>query len=175
MKDHRLRHSDAANGEREVKAMDEYSIIPFEKEHVGLVIAFEKELRVQEPDTYYWEPDEEYRPALLRSFTDERFNTAVSFIAVKGGRVIGRIDASLIASRSDAVCCSAYLDWICVLKSERHTGVAQALLDALRAELKARNVSLLIALMANNDEAQRFYRAVEGASIHDEGIWIDIR
>lgn len=157
------------------KAMDEFSIIPFEREHVGPVIAFEEELRLQEPDTYYWEPDEEYRRALLRSFEDERFNTAVSFIAVRGGRVIGRIDASLISSRSDAMCCSAYLDWICVLKSERHTGAARALLAALRAELRARNVSLLIALMANNDEAQRFYRAVDGASIHDEGIWIDIR
>nr|WP_297703955.1 hypothetical protein [uncultured Butyrivibrio sp.] len=41
-------------------------------------------------------------------------------------------------------------------------------------ELKAKNVSLLIALMANNDEAQRFYKSVEGASIHDQGIWMDI-
>ena len=44
----------------------------------------------------------------------------------------------------------------------------------LRKELKTKNVSLLIALMANNDEAQRFYKSVEGASIHDQGIWMDI-
>ena len=67
-----------------------------------------------------------------------------------------------------------YLDWICVLKNERHNKVAQALLDTLRKELKTKNVSLLIALMANNDEAQRFYNSVEGASIHDQGIWMDI-
>ena len=44
----------------------------------------------------------------------------------------------------------------------------------LRKELKKQGVGLLIALMANNDEAQRFYRNVENASIHDTGIWMDI-
>lgn len=147
----------------------------FEKEDIEKVISFELELRHQEPDTYYWDPDEKYVKQLKQSFDDPRFNTALSFIALKGNNVIGRIDASLISSRSDASCFSAYLDWICVLKSERHNQVAQALLNALRNECKEQGVGLLIALMANNDEAQRFYKNVEGASIHDTGIWIDIK
>lgn len=151
-----------------------FEIKRFEKDDVGRVIAFERELRIQEPDTYYWEPDETYRKQLERSFRDERFNTAISLIAVKEDRVIGRIDASLISSRSDASCFSAYMDWICVLKSERHHKVAQALLEALRSECKRQGVGVLIALMANNDEAQRFYRHIENASIHDTGIWMDI-
>jgi len=32
----------------------------------------------------------------------------------------------------------------------------------------------LIALMAENDEAQRFYKNVKNASVHDTGIWINI-
>ena len=152
-----------------------FEIKKFEKEDIRKVIAFEQELRKQEPDTYYWEPDEAYARQLEQSFDDPRFNTALSFIALKDGRVIGRIDASLIASRSDASCFSAYLDWICVLKSERHHQVAQALLRVLKAECRARGAGLLIALMANNEEAQRFYRNVEDASIHDTGIWIDIK
>lgn len=154
--------------------MEDFKIIPFEEKHIEMVIEYEKELRKQEPDTYYWEPDEEYKAALVNSFTDSRFNTAVSYIAVRDEKVIGRIDASLISSRSDAACCSAYLDWICVLKNERHDKVAQALLNTLRTDLKARNVAVLIAFMANNDEAQRFYKSVERASIHDQGIWMDI-
>ena len=154
--------------------MKNFFVIPFEKKHIDAVIEYEKELRRQEPDTYFREPDDEYRKALINSFSDDRFKNSISYIAVKGGNVIGRIDASLIASRSDASCCSAYLDWICVLKSERHSKVAQKLLETLRYDLKERKVSLLIALMAQNDEAQRFYRSVDGASIHDEGIWIDI-
>lgn len=146
----------------------------FEREDIQKVIEFEQELRKQEPNTYYWEPDENYVKQLEESFSDERFNTAVSLVAYKDDRVVGRIDASLISSRSDASCFSAYLDWICVLKNERHNKVAQALLDGLRKELKKQDVGLLIALMANNEEAQRFYNNVENASIHDTGIWMDI-
>ena len=146
-----------------------------EKEDVGALLAFESELRRQEPDTYYWEPDETYRKQLEQSFDDERFCNALSFIARRDGRVIGRIDASILASRSDASCCSAYLDWICVLKRERHQKVAQALLAALRAECRKQGVAVLIALTAQNEEAQRFYRSVENASMHDTGIWINIR
>ena len=147
----------------------------FEIDDIDRVVAFERDLREQEPDTYYWDPDEAYRKHLEQSFEDERFNTAISFIAVKEDKVIGRIDASLISSRSDASCFSAYMDWICVLKSERHNKVAQALLNALREECKKRDVGVLIALMANNEEAQAFYNSVEDASIHDTGIWINVR
>ena len=152
-----------------------FNVKEFEKDDIDRVIAFERELREQEPDTYYWEPDETYRKQLEQSFEDERFNTALSFIAVEEDKVIGRIDASLISSRSDASCFSAYLDWICVLKSERHRKVAQALLNALREKCRDRGVGVLIALMANNDEAQSFYKSVENASMHDTGIWIDIQ
>ena len=150
-----------------------FIIKEFEEDDIDRVIEFERELRKQEPDTYYWEPDETYRKQLEQSFVDERFRTALSFIAVKDNKVIGRIDASLISSRSDASCYSAYMDWICVLKSERHHKVAQALLKALREKCKEQGTGVLIALMANNDEAKRFYKSVENASMHDTGIWID--
>jgi len=151
-----------------------FAVKIFEKDDIDRVVAFERALREQEPDTYYWDPDETYRKQLERSFEDERFNTAMSFIALKADKVIGRIDASLISSRSDASCFSAYLDWICVLKSERHNQVAQALLERLRKACRERGAGVLIALMAGNEEAQSFYRSVENASIHDTGIWIDI-
>ena len=108
-----------------------FRVKEFEKDDIDKVIAFERELRKQEPDTYYWEPDATYKKQLEQSFEDDRFKTALSFIAVKEDKVIGRIDASLISSRSDASCFSAYMDWICVLKSERHHKVAQALLKTL--------------------------------------------
>ena len=68
-----------------------FEIKKFEKEDVPDVIAFERELRRQEPDTYYWEPDETYAGNLERCFDDPLFNTAMSFIALKNGCVIGRI------------------------------------------------------------------------------------
>ena len=151
------------------------SIKRFEKEDIQKVLLFEKTLREEEPDTYYWDPDEKYSASLERSFSDPRFNTAISFIALKDDKVIGRIDASIVSSRSDAICYTAYLDWICVLKSERHNKVAQQLLNVLKEECKKEGVGLIVALMANNEEAQKFYKNIEGASIHDTGIWIETK
>ena len=87
-----------------------FDIKKLEKEDIEQVIVFERQLRLQAPATYSWEPDEAYAKQLEQSFDDPRFNTAVSFIALKDNQVIGRIDASLISSRSDASCSSAYLD-----------------------------------------------------------------
>lgn len=66
------------------------------------------------------------------------------------------------------------LDWICVIKSYRHRGVAQALMQTLGKELKAQGVDTLIGLIASNEDAQRFYRSLPWAAIKDEGIWIDL-
>lgn len=88
--------------------------------------------------------------------------------------MVGRIDATLIASHFDGSK-KAYLDWICVLKSCRHRGVAQTLLEALRDILRRRNIDTLVALTAANEEAQRFYRSVPDSEMHDVGIWINIK
>ena len=90
------------------------------------------------------------------------------------GQVVGRIDVVRIPSHFDGSV-KAYLDWICVLKSARHKGVAQALMNEMRSRLKAEGIDTLIALTASNDEAQSFYRSVPDSSMHDIGIWIDIK
>ena len=38
-----------------------FKVKEFEKDDIDRVIAFERELRKQEPDTYYWEPDATYK------------------------------------------------------------------------------------------------------------------
>ena len=79
----------------------------------------------------------------------------------------------MIASHFDGSV-KAYLDWICVIKSCRHRGVAQQLMQSLRAELKKAGVDTLVGLIAANEEAQRFYHALPRAQVRDKGIWIDI-
>jgi len=147
-------------------------IKPYTAERIDDVIAFELQLRKEE-SFWGWEIDDAYVDAVKKSFQDSRFDHSVSLLAYREGKVVGRIDSSLICSHFDGSV-KAYLDWICVLKSERHAGVAQALLDALRNTLRTMyGVDTLIALMAQNEEAQRFYRRVERALIRDEGIWMD--
>lgn len=145
----------------------------YTKERIDDVLAFEHELRKQE-DFWGWEIDEAYEESVRKSFVDPLYKTSISFLAYVDNKVVGRIDASLIASHFDGSV-KAYLDWICVLKSHRHNGVAQALMECLRKVLKEQyNVSVLIGLIASNKDAQSFYRNLLNSLIRDEGIWIDL-
>lgn len=143
----------------------------FTIERLPDVLEFERRLREEEP-FFNWEIGEAYQQAVRASFADRRFDGCISLLAEdEEGNVVGRIDCSMIPSRFDGSI-KAYLDWICVLKSARHRGVAQALLSALRERLRMRGIDTLVALIASNEEAQRFYRNIEGAQIRDEGFWL---
>jgi len=148
------------------------NILPYTRERIPDVLDFERRLR-EEENFWGWAIDDAYIRSVTASFDDSAFANSVSLLAYVDGRVVGRIDSSLIASRFDGSV-KAYLDWICVVKSCRHMGVAQGLMNALRGELKKRGANTLIGLIASNEEAQRFYRALPGAMIRDEGIWIDV-
>ena len=151
---------------------DGLHIVPYTAANVPDVLSFERRLR-EEEDFWGWEIDDAYIAQVQKSFEGDAFRDALSFLAYMDGQAVGRIDACLIRSHFDGST-KAYLDWICVLKSYRHRGVAQALLERLRRELKTRGVATLIALTASNEEAQRFYRSVPDSVMRDTGIWIDI-
>ena len=150
-----------------------FEIRPYTEAEIPEVLAFERRLR-EEEDVWGWEIDGKYVRDVTASFRDRRFDNALSLLAYRDGRVVGRIDAVLIPSHFDGSV-KAYLDWICVLSSCRHQGAAQALLSALRERLKALGVDTLIALTASNEEAQRFYKSVPDSLMRDTGIWIDIK
>lgn len=136
------------------------------------VLQFERDLRKEE-DFWGWEIDEKYIADVAASFEDPAFANSLSLLAYMDGRVVGRIDSTKICSHFNGSA-KAYLDWICVIKSYRHRGVARALMQSLREKLKAQGADTLIGLIAANEEAQRFYRSLPNAEIRDEGIWIDL-
>ena len=144
----------------------------YTKDRISDVIDFEKRLR-EEEDFWGWEIDDAYIQSVEKSFDDGAFADSVSLLAYDGDKVVGRIDSAMIASHFDGSK-KAYLDWICVIKSYRHQGVAQRLLERLREILKEQQIDTLVALTAANDEAQRFYKSVPNSQMHDVGIWIDI-
>ena len=146
---------------------------PYTEQELPDVLDFERRLR-EEEDFWGWEIDEQYIKSVSTSFKDHRFDNAISFLAYVDGAVAGRIDAVLLPSHFDGSV-KAYLDWICVIKSYRHRGVAQALLAELKQHLKEKEITTLIALTASNDEAQRFYRNIPDSEMKDTGIWIDIK
>lgn len=144
----------------------------YTKDKIEDVLEFERNLRKEE-DFWGWEIDENYIRSVRSSFEDPAFANSISLLAYQENRVVGRIDCALIPSHFDGSV-KAYLDWICVLKSARHHGVAQELMQALREELGRRGIDTLIGLTAENEEARRFYRNVKDARMKDTGIWIDI-
>ena len=144
----------------------------YTKDRIPDVLRFEKDLRAEE-NFWGWEIDGKYIAEVTKSFDDPAFANSLSLLAYMDGKVVGRIDSTNICSHFDGSI-KAYLDWICVIKSYRHKGVAQTLMQALRKKLKARGVDTLIGLIASNEDAQRFYRNLPNAEIKDEGIWIDI-
>lgn len=144
----------------------------FTKDLIDDVIAFEKQLRVEE-DVWGWDIDEEYIKKVHDSFNDSAFDNSLTLLAYLDNKVVGRIDVSFICTHFDGSR-RAYLDWICVLKSYRHKGIAQSLMNEMKIKLKELGISSLVGLIAANEEAQRFYRNIPNAMIRDEGIWIDL-
>lgn len=152
--------------------MKNIKVVRYSREKIPDVLQFEKDLRKEE-DFWNWSIDESYVQSVTKSFESEMFDNSISLLAYAGEKVVGRIDSSIIASHFDGSI-KAYLDWICVIKSYRHRGIAQLLMTKLREELKEKGVETLVGLIAANEEAQRFYRSLPDALIRDEGIWIDI-
>lgn len=151
----------------------EIEVRVYTKELIQDVLDFEARLRKEE-DFWGWKIDEKYIDSVKKSFDDPAFDHSLSLLAYVDDKVVGRIDSSIIASHFDGSK-KAYLDWICVIKSYRHSGVAQRMLSELIQRLKSQNIETLIALTASNDEAQSFYRSVPNSEMRDIGIWIDIQ
>ena len=149
------------------------TIKPYTKDKIPDVVDFENRLR-EEEDFWGWEIDDAYVKSVEKCFDDPTFDNAISLLAYDSEKVVGRIDSTLIASRFDGSK-KAYLDWICVIKSYRHKGAAQKLLEALTEILKSKSIDTLIALTAANEEAQRFYKSIPVSEMHDIGIWINIK
>ena len=144
----------------------------YTKDKIPDVLDFENRLR-EEEDFWGWEINDAYIRAVENSFDDSAFENSISLLAYDENMVVGRIDSTIIASHFDGSK-KAYLDWICVIKSYRHRGVARKLLETLREILKNNHIDTLIALTASNEEAQRFYKNIPNSEMRDIGIWIDI-
>ena len=150
----------------------EIIIEEYTSDRIDDVIEFEN--RIREKEEWGWEIDDSYLSSVRKSFDDPEFNDSISLLAYVDGKVVGRIDSSMIHSRFDGVI-RAYLDWICVLIDYRHMGVGQALMQGLRDRLKERNIDTLVGITASNEEAQRFYQSIGDSKMQDTAIWIDIK
>lgn len=145
----------------------------YTKELIQDVLEFEHNLRKEE-DFYTWNIDDKYITDVSSSFNNPYFNSSISLLAYIDGKVVGRIDSSMICSHFDGSI-KAYLDWICVLPAYRHKGIGQGLLEELKKSLKELGIDSLIAITASNEEARHFYSSIPDSKMEDIAIWIDIK
>ncbi|MCL2528397.1 MAG: GNAT family N-acetyltransferase [Defluviitaleaceae bacterium] len=141
-------------------------------ENINLLVQMEQRARFSEPDIFV----EGFDADVFRSDTEDAlqnplFATARCIMCIdEDGHAIGRIDFAIVPSFSFGGNTQVYVDWVYVLKDNRHKGVAQFLFSQMSAFIKASGVKEYFLLMADNDEAQSFYRSIESGEMQNYDV-----
>ena len=133
-------------------------------QNLDKLVAFEVAARATEGDIFIdgFDPCV-FEAQTLRALQDENYATTRCLLCLdESDNVIGRLDFALLPSFAFGGELRVYVDWVYVLVAFRHRGVAQLLFKEMEAYVKPMGVTEYFLLMAENDEAQRFYRHVPG-------------
>ena len=137
-------------------------------ENVDILVKLEQDARMSEPDIFIEDFDAaKFKEGTEKALQNPLFAPARCMMCVNDeGRAVGRVDFSIVPSFSfGGGNLQAYVDWVYVLKEYRHRGVAQMLFTQMACYIKDISVSEYFLIMAENSEAQSFYRSIEGAEI----------
>ena len=142
-------------------------VIMLSAQNLEMLVDFEERARVSEPDIFIDEFDrDKLKSKTLESLKNPHFTSARCMMCVdEKGLVIGRLDFAMISSFAFGGDVRVYVDWVYVLKECRHRGVAQFLFEKMEGYLKENGINEYFLWMAENEEAQRFYRNFKGAVI----------
>ena len=131
-------------------------------ENVESYLDYLKIAMTQEPDMMTAEKVDE--AGIRERVADEFYQRTTSILAFDGERVVGRIEFHFYGCMQDG-CRMAYVDWVYVLKDYRHRGIAQALFQEFEKECIKHRIDQYYLIIAENDEASRFYGAFQGVDI----------
>ena len=142
------------------------------KENLDMLVEFEKNARVTEPDIFLEGFNEEvFKDETLNAIDNPIFSSARCLMCVDDDKgVVGRIDFSILSSFAFGGDLRVYVDWIYVLKECRHKGVAQFLFKEMEGYLAKLGINEYFLLTAENDEAQRFYKSLTDARIEKKDV-----
>ncbi len=124
-------------------------------------IAYLKIAMKEEPDKMTAEKVDE--DGIKSRVLDPFFNRTASILAKDNGRVVGRIEYHFYGCMQDGAK-MAYVDWVYVLKSHRHRGIAQMLFREFERDCERNGIDQYYLIQATNEEASRFYGSFENAS-----------
>ena len=135
--------------------------------NIDLLIGLEQDARISEPEIFTEAFDtDKVRQTTSTALANPDFTSARCIMCINDtDRAVGRIDFAILPSFSFGGNVQAYVDWVYVLKEYRHKGIAQFLFTQMGEYLKGLGIHEYFLHMANNSDAQRFYRSLSGAVI----------
>lgn len=131
-------------------------------ENVESYLDYLKIAMAQEPDMMIAEKVDEV--GIRERVADEFFQRTTSILAFDGENIVGRIEFHFYGCMQDGYK-MAYVDWVYVLRDYRHRGIAQALFREFEKECAKHRINQYYLITAENAEASRFYKAIQGADI----------
>lgn len=137
------------------------------QENVEDYIAYLQIAMSEEPDRMTAEKIDEQ--GIKSRISDSFFNRTTSILAKENGMVVGRIEYHFYGCMQDG-CRMAYVDWVYVLKSHRHKGIAQRLFCEFERDCAQNNINQYYLIRATNEEASRFYNHFEDVELNEAPI-----
>ena len=100
---------------------------------------------------------------------DPFFQRTTSILAIENEKVIGEIEFHFYGCIQDGYK-MAYVDWVYVLPSYRHRGIAQNLFKEFEKECAAMEINQYYLICSKEKEADKFYRSFSNADLTTETI-----
>jgi len=137
-------------------------------ENLHLLVELEQTARISEPDIFV----SDFNSATFEAETAKALNNPTFHPNAKcmmyideNGKAVGRIDFTVVPSFSFGGNLQVYVDWVYVLKEFRHKGIAQLLFAAMEEYIKGIGIGDYFLIMAENSEADKFYRSIPKVEI----------
>ena len=130
-------------------------------------ISYLKKALAEEPEMMCTEEVKEEE--IRKSVNDPLFGKSTSLLAYKDGEIVGRIEYHFYGCIQD-VFKMAYVNWLYVMKKYRHQGIARQLFAEFEKDCKSCGIDQYFLLRAENEGAERFYRAFENVELGNTPI-----
>lgn len=107
--------------------------------------------------------------AIRKRILDPFFQNKSSILALSGNQVIGRIEYHFYGCIQDGYK-MAYVDWLYVLPTYRHNGIAQGLFNEFEKDCAINSIDQYYLIRATNKNADKFYKSLSDGILTEEPI-----
>ncbi|MCL2406866.1 MAG: GNAT family N-acetyltransferase [Defluviitaleaceae bacterium] len=142
--------------------------------NLDALIEFEIKARETDTDIFITPLDiEVLRLSTATAIKTPAYNSAKCLLCISDdGCIIGRLDFTILPVLAFSPEIRAFVDWIYVLKNNRHTGAGKLLIKEMKEYAASVGAKEYFLIAARNDEAQRFYRSFPDIEIKNEQVLI---